>query len=124
MGPTQPGGEIDVSRSSRCPGGRNRWGIAGVPAGMTTIGLIGSGNSGSPVARLAAAAGHDVVLSNSRGPETLQDLVAELGPRARAATPAEAGAAGDIVVVTIPLKAYQQITVAPLVGGTGLAPIN
>lgn len=53
---------------------------------MTTIGLIGSGNIGSTVARLAVAAGYDVVLSNSRGPETLQDLVKELGPAARAAT--------------------------------------
>jgi 8-hydroxy-5-deazaflavin:NADPH oxidoreductase len=48
---------------------------------VTTIGLIGSGNIGSTVARLAVDAGHDVVLSNSRGPETLSDLVAELGPR-------------------------------------------
>ena len=46
---------------------------------MTTWGFIGSGNIGSTVARLAIAAGHDVVLSNSRGPETLADLVGELG---------------------------------------------
>lgn len=45
---------------------------------MTTVGLFGSGNIGSTVAQLAIAAGHDVVLSNSRSPETLQDLVAEL----------------------------------------------
>src|SRR4051794_6720099 len=83
---------------------------------MTTIGLIGSGNIGSTVARLAVDAGHDVVLSNSRGPETLIDLVDELGPRARAATPAEAAAAGDIVVVTVPLKAYREVPVEPLHG--------
>ena len=83
---------------------------------MTTIGLIGSGHIGSTVARLAVAAGHDVVLSNSRGPETLGDLVAELGEHARAATAEEAAAAGDIVVVTIPLKAYRQVPVAPLRG--------
>ncbi|GAB3835472.1 NAD(P)-binding domain-containing protein [Dactylosporangium cerinum] len=83
---------------------------------MTTIGLIGSGNIGSTVARLAVAAGHDVVLSNSRGPQTLQDLVSELGPKARAATPAEAAAAGDIVVVTVPLRAYQDVPVQPLAG--------
>jgi len=40
------------------------------------IGLIGSGRIGSTVASLAIAQGHDVVLSNSRGPETLADLVA------------------------------------------------
>ncbi|HEV7187242.1 MAG TPA: NADPH-dependent F420 reductase [Blastococcus sp.] len=83
---------------------------------MTTLGLIGSGNIGSTLARLAVAAGHDVVLSNSRGPETLADLVADLGPRARAATPAEAAAAGDLVVVTVPLKAYREVPVEPLRG--------
>lgn len=83
---------------------------------MTTIGLIGSGNIGSTVARLAVDAGHDVVLSNSRGPETLTDLVAELGERARAATAVEAAAAGELVVVTIPLKAYREVPVEPLRG--------
>jgi predicted dinucleotide-binding enzyme len=83
---------------------------------MTTIGLIGSGHIGSTVARLAVAAGHDVVLSNSRGPETLADLVEELGPNARAATPAEAADAGDLVVVTIPLKSYREVPVEPLRG--------
>ena len=61
---------------------------------MTTWGFIGSGNIGSTVARLAVDAGHDVVLSNSRGPETLADLVAELGPHARAATAEEAARPG------------------------------
>ncbi|MGA5304093.1 NADPH-dependent F420 reductase [Nucisporomicrobium flavum] len=83
---------------------------------MTTIGLIGSGNIGSTVARLAVAAGHDVVLSNSRGPESLQDLVSELGSKARAATAAEAAASGDVVVVTVPLRAYREVPVAPLAG--------
>lgn len=87
---------------------------------MATLGLIGSGHIGSTLARLAVAGGLDVVLSNSRGPETLSDLVAELGPRARAATAAEAAAAGDWVVVTIPLKAYQQVPQEPLVGKTVL----
>ena len=73
---------------------------------MTTIGFIGSGNIGSQVARAAIAHGDDVVMSNSRGPETLAELVAELGEHARAATPAEAAAAGEIVVVTIPLKEH------------------
>jgi predicted dinucleotide-binding enzyme len=83
---------------------------------VTTIGLIGSGHIGSTVARLAVDAGHDVVLSNRRGPETLTDLVEELGPRARAATAAEAAVAGDIVVVTVPLKAYRAVPVEPLRG--------
>ncbi|WP_428964630.1 NADPH-dependent F420 reductase [Micromonospora fluostatini] len=85
---------------------------------MTTVGLIGSGNIGGTVARLAVAAGHQVVLSNSRGPETLQDLVAELGPLAGAGTPAEAAQAGDLVVVTVPLHAYRQVPVKELAGTT------
>src|SRR3954471_460433 len=83
---------------------------------MTTIGLIGSGNIGSTVARLAVDAGHGVVLSNSRGPETLADLVAELGPHARATTAFDAAEAGDIVVVTVPLKNYREVPVEPLRG--------
>ena len=83
---------------------------------MTTIGLIGSGNIGSTVARLAVDAGYDAVLSNSRGPETLADLVQSLGPRARAATATEAAEAADIAVVAVPLKNYRQVPVEPLRG--------
>jgi 8-hydroxy-5-deazaflavin:NADPH oxidoreductase len=83
---------------------------------MTTIGLIGAGHIGSTIARLAVAAGHEVVLSNSRGPETLTDLVGEIGDAARAGTAAEAAAEGDIVVVTIPLKSYRDVPVEPLRG--------
>jgi 8-hydroxy-5-deazaflavin:NADPH oxidoreductase len=83
---------------------------------MTTVGFIGSGNIGGTVAKLAVAAGFDVVLSNSRGPETLGELVAELGPKARAATAAEAAAAGDIVVVSVPFKAFRELPVAELAG--------
>jgi predicted dinucleotide-binding enzyme len=54
---------------------------------MKTLGLIGAGHIGSQLARLAVKSGHDVVVSNSRGPQTLADLVRELGPHARAATP-------------------------------------
>ena len=83
---------------------------------MATIGLIGSGMIGSTVARLSVAAGHRVVLSNSRGPETLQDLVAELGPLATAATVGQAAEAGDLVVVSIPVKAIGDVPAKPLAG--------
>ena len=83
---------------------------------MTTIGFIGSGHIGSQLARLAVGQGYDVVMSNSRGPETLSGLVAELGSHARAATPAEAAAAADIAVVTTPLAAVATIPVEPLAG--------
>ena len=83
---------------------------------MTTIGIIGAGHIGSQVARAAITAGYDVVISNSRGPETLTELITELGPKARAATPAEAATAGDFAVVTVPLKNYKSVPVAELAG--------
>src|ERR1700688_4008449 len=83
---------------------------------MKTIGLIGAGHIGSQIARLAVARGHNVVISNSRGPETLATLVAELGPNARAGTSIDAGRTGDVVVVTVPLKNYRDVPVEPLAG--------
>ncbi|WP_326953552.1 NADPH-dependent F420 reductase [Amycolatopsis sp. NBC_01286] len=91
---------------------------------MTTVGFIGSGNIGSAVARLAVDAGHQVVLSNSRGPGTLADAVAELGPRASAATSGEAAAAGDIVVVTVPVTAFPDLPAAALAGKTVIDTCN
>jgi hypothetical protein len=73
---------------------------------VTTAGFIGSGRIGSVLARLSAAAGYEVLLSNSRGPRTLKDLAAEVG--ARAVTPAEAAGA-DLVVVSIPVHAYTSV---------------
>jgi predicted dinucleotide-binding enzyme len=81
-----------------------------------TLGLIGAGHIGSQIARLAVAAGYSVVISNSRGPETLAMLVGELGPNARPATAVDAAKAGEIVVVTVPLKNYREVPVAPLAG--------
>ena len=83
---------------------------------MTTFGLIGAGKIGSNVARALIAHGYDVVLSNSRRPETLAALIAELGPSARAATAAEAAEAGEIALVAVPLHAYRAMPVAPLAG--------
>ena len=83
---------------------------------MTTIGIIGAGNIGSQVARAAITAGYDVVISNSRGPETISDLVAELGPKARAATAADAADAADVALVAVPLQNYEQVPVPPLAG--------
>lgn len=91
---------------------------------IRTIGFIGSGNIGSQLARLALGRGIDVVMSNSRGPETLQPLLMELGDRARAAAPAEAAAAGDVVVVAIPLKNYRDVPAAELAGKTVIDTMN
>jgi predicted dinucleotide-binding enzyme len=89
---------------------------------MTTIGIIGAGHIGTALARRSLDTGHDVVLANSRGPETLTDLVSGLQDRAstqgtiRAGTAEEAAAAGDLVVVTVPLKAVDQVPTGPLAG--------
>ena len=83
---------------------------------MTTVGLIGSGKIGGTVAKLAVGAGHPVILSNSRGPDTLAELAGQLGPLARAGTGQEAAEGGDLVVVTIPLRAFQSAVPGPLAG--------
>ncbi|HMA91688.1 MAG TPA: NADPH-dependent F420 reductase [Polyangiaceae bacterium] len=83
---------------------------------MTTIGFIGAGNIGGRLAFLSVKSDYDVIISNSRGPGTLHELVRELGPRARAGTTLDAATAGEIVVVSIPLKAYRSVPVEPLLG--------
>jgi len=83
---------------------------------MTTVGLIGSGRIGGTVAKLAVAAGHPVILSNSRGPDTLAELAGQLGPLARAGTGWDAAEGGDLVVVTIPLRAFRNVEPEPLAG--------
>ena len=88
------------------------------------IGFIGAGNIGSRLASLAVARGYGVVLSNSRGPETLRALVSELGSNARAAAVVGAAKAGDIVVVTIPLKHYRTVPIDPLAGKVVIDTMN
>ena len=83
---------------------------------MTTIGVIGAGHIGSQLASLSAANGYDVVVSNSRGPESLTEMVKKLGPRARAGLPVDAAREGDIVIISIPFKAYRSVPVEPLSG--------
>ena len=91
---------------------------------MTTVGFIGGGRIVGAVAGLSVAAGHRVVLSDSRGPEALEDLVAELGPLASAATGEQAAAASDIVMVRLPLSAYQGLPVDPMAGKVVLDACN
>jgi predicted dinucleotide-binding enzyme len=83
---------------------------------MTVIGIIGAGEVGSQIARAAIRNGYEIVIANSRGPETLTDLIDELGPSARAATAAGAAEAGDFVIVAVPLKLVNDIPVQPLAG--------
>ncbi len=91
---------------------------------MPTLGIIGSGNIGAAVARLAVAAGIPVVVANSRGPESLAGLIAELGPLATAGTVDQAAEAGDFVLLSVPLTAYTAIPPAPLKGKTMLDTSN
>jgi predicted dinucleotide-binding enzyme len=91
---------------------------------MTTIGIIGSGHVGSNLAKVAIAHGYDVVLSGSGNPGTLKVLVGELGPKARAATAAEAAEAGDFAIVATPIGAVESIPVEPLRNKVVIATIN
>lgn len=81
---------------------------------MTTIGIIGAGEVGAQVARAAIANGYEVVIANSRGPETLRGLINELGPSAQAATASDAAAAGDFVLIAVPLKLENNMPVNEL----------
>jgi predicted dinucleotide-binding enzyme len=91
---------------------------------MTTIGIIGSGHVGSNLAEAAVDHGYDVVLSNTQGPQSLAGLIEDLGPKARAATPAGAAAEGDFAIVAIPVTTIDQVPVEPLAGKVVIATIN
>jgi len=73
------------------------------------IGVIGAGHIGANAARLFVKAGHHVVISNSRGPQTLETLVEELGDNATAGTVEQARDFGDIVFISIPLAKYTDL---------------
>jgi predicted dinucleotide-binding enzyme len=83
---------------------------------MTTIGLIGAGKIGTTLARHFTVLGHQVAVSNSRGPETLKGLQRELGDHARSLSVADTAEYGDIIVVAIPLRAYRDVPRAGLEG--------
>ena len=88
------------------------------------IGIIGAGHIGATAARLFIDAGHEIAISNSRGPETLQGLVAELGTDAHATTPAEAAAFGEVVLLAIPLKDYTTLPAEELRGKIAVDAMN
>jgi predicted dinucleotide-binding enzyme len=73
------------------------------------IGIIGAGNIGANAAKLFAEAGHEVAIANSRGAETLKDLAAEIGERARAASIEDAAKFGEIVFISIPFGKYKTL---------------
>ena len=73
------------------------------------IGIIGAGKIGATAATLFVNAGHEVAISNSRGPESLKGLVSELGDRAKAVTVEEAAKFGDVVLISIPFGKYKSL---------------
>jgi predicted dinucleotide-binding enzyme len=90
---------------------------------MTTIGILGSGQAGRTLARVAITAGYDIVIANSRGPETLGRLIGELGPRARAASSSDAAAEADFAVTAFRYTPTDRLPVAEL-GGKVVLDIN
>ncbi|MFT4262604.1 MAG: NAD(P)-binding domain-containing protein [Nocardioides sp.] len=83
---------------------------------VVMVGIVGSGNIGAGVARMATAADLPVVVANSRGPETLDALISELGPSATAATVEDAVARADLVVLALPFGASAALPAASLSG--------
>ena len=73
------------------------------------IGVLGAGNIGAVAARLFVAAGHDVAVSNSRGPESLEPLLNELGPQAHAMTVAGAVGFGEVILLAVPWHAPEAL---------------
>ena len=80
------------------------------------IGIIGAGNIGAKAAKLFVGVGHEVAISNSRGPETLSALVEEIGGEARAVTIEEATDFGDVVLEAIPFGRYKDLPADRLAG--------
>ena len=73
------------------------------------IGILGAGHIGKALARLLAEAGHDVGISNSRGPDTLRDLAAQLGHGVKAFTNEDAARFGELVIETVPFGHYADL---------------
>ena len=73
------------------------------------IGIIGSGNIGGTAAKLFVNAGHEVAISNSRGPESLISLVNSIGPNIKAKTVEDAVKFGDVILLAIPWRKRQDL---------------
>jgi 8-hydroxy-5-deazaflavin:NADPH oxidoreductase len=80
------------------------------------IGIIGSGMIGSTAARLFVAAGHEVAIANSRGPDSLVQLAQEVGPRLRPMSVSDATMFGDLVLVAVPFGVIQALPAEPFAG--------
>lgn len=81
------------------------------------IGIVGAGMIGAAAARVFAAAGHEVALSNSRGPDSLAGVVASIGPRARALSVDGAARFGDVVLLAVPWRKPEALPAPEAVAG-------
>jgi predicted dinucleotide-binding enzyme len=81
------------------------------------IGILGAGNIGAATARLFVRAGHEIAISNSRGPDSLRDLVKELGEHAHAMTVVEAAQFGEVVLLAVPWRSPEALPKPELVAG-------
>jgi predicted dinucleotide-binding enzyme len=85
--------------------------------GTVRIGIIGAGHIGGTAAKLFSRAGHEVALSNSRGPASLDSLVSTLGPNVRAVSAADAVKFGDVVLLALPYRNKQELPPGHLFDG-------
>jgi hypothetical protein len=81
------------------------------------IGILGSGAIGSTLARLWTNAGHEIAMANSRGPDSLAELAAQIGPLCHPMTIDEAAAFGEIVVLAVPFRRPEALPRPDLVKG-------
>ena len=81
------------------------------------IALIGAGMIGGTLAHLLAPIGHEVAVSNRRGPESLQSMLAELGPTAHAMTVEEAARWAELIVLAVPWRTPEALPPAESVAG-------
>jgi predicted dinucleotide-binding enzyme len=88
------------------------------------IGVIGAGHMGSTLARYFTAAEHEVMIANSGGPDTLRGLTFRLGDHGHAGTTGEAAEFGEIVVVSIPFRHFEQVPVEGTSGKTVIDTMN
>ena len=84
---------------------------------MTKIGILGAGHIGAVAARLFIQAGHEVAVSNSRGPESLKKLVTELGPEAHAMTIEDAARFGEVILLAVPWRTPEALPSADALSG-------
>jgi predicted dinucleotide-binding enzyme len=82
--------------------------LPALAAGKTKIGIVGSGRVGSAIGAVWVKAGHEVMFS-SRNLEHDKALAAQLGKGARAGTPREAAAFGEVVMVSVPYRALPEV---------------